>query len=110
MHALPAWDPFQKKDITALEDVQKFALLMCTKSWDHAGLSVFANYIQLAISGVRRHQAKLCPLFKIVNADTYFPDAPLTNWTLHYAVRSSREHSLMLLLSMLLITNFNYVV
>ena len=43
----------------------------------------------------RRHQAKLCHLFKIANTQTYFPDAPLTNRTHHYAVRSSREHSLM---------------
>ena len=33
-YACIAWDPFLKKDITALEDVQKFALRLCTKSWD----------------------------------------------------------------------------
>ena len=33
-YAAIAWDPFLKKDITALESVQKFALKVCTKSWD----------------------------------------------------------------------------
>ena len=33
-YAAAAWDPFLKKDIALLEDVQKFALRVCTKSWD----------------------------------------------------------------------------
>ena len=32
MLRLPAWDPFLKKGISALEDVQKFALKVCIQS------------------------------------------------------------------------------
>ncbi len=32
MLALHVWDPFLAKDIKAIEDVQKFALRVCTKS------------------------------------------------------------------------------
>ena len=93
-YACIAWDPYLKKDITALEDVQKFALKMCTKSWDQ-DYQTLLTITNLPSLESRRHQAKLCHLFKIANAQTYFPDAPLTNRTHHYAVRSSREHSLM---------------
>ena len=33
-YACTAWDPFLKKDVNVLEDVQEFALRVCTKSWD----------------------------------------------------------------------------
>ena len=33
-YAAISWDPYLKKDIALLEDVQKFALKVCTKSWD----------------------------------------------------------------------------
>ena len=93
-YACIAWDPYLKKDITALEDVQKFALKMCTKSWDQ-DYQTLLTITNLPSLESRRHQAKLCHLFKIANAQTYFPDAPLANRTHHYAIRSSREHSLM---------------
>ena len=34
-YACTAWDPFLKKYITLLEDVQKFVLKICIKVWDH---------------------------------------------------------------------------
>ena len=33
-YASPVWDPFRKGEIEELENVQKFALRMCLKSWD----------------------------------------------------------------------------
>ena len=33
-YAASVWDPFLKMDIDLLEDVQKFGLRMCTKSWN----------------------------------------------------------------------------
>ena len=87
-----------EKDITALEDVQKFALKISVHKTLGLGPGLSAVTL-LTITNLpslesRRHQAKLCHLFKIANAQTYFPDAPLTNRTHHYAVRSAREHSL----------------
>ena len=32
-YASPAWDPYHKTEIEAIESVQKFALKMCLKSW-----------------------------------------------------------------------------
>ena len=71
-------DSFLKKDISALEDVQKFALKVCTKSWDisYDGL---LNRSQLPTLEARRHQAKLCNLYNIENGLVHFPDAPVTN-------------------------------
>ena len=39
-HACTIWDPHLRKDIQALENVQKFALRVCSKSWssDYATL------------------------------------------------------------------------
>ena len=33
-YAAPVWSPHLVKDITSLENVQKFALRMCHKNWD----------------------------------------------------------------------------
>ena len=77
MHAAAAWDPFLKKDIALLEDVQKFALRVCTKTWD-------TNYDDLLLTShlppqwlqERRQQTKLGNLFNIINELTFFPDTP----------------------------------
>ena len=83
-YAMAAWDPFLKKDV---ENVQKFALRVCTKSLD-------ANYSSLLeMSGLpslesRRVNAKLCNLYKIINGLTYHPDAPILDRVLPYPSRS----------------------
>ena len=43
----PPWDPFLKQDIELIEKVQKFALRVCTKSWD----ANYCNSSLLEISG-----------------------------------------------------------
>ena len=88
-----AWDPYLKKDIAAIEDVQKFALRVCTKSWD-------SNYDQLLSQShlpsleARRRQAKLCNLYNITNELVHFPDAPVASRVLNYATRSSGERQI----------------
>ena len=75
---MAAWNPFLKKDIElhVIENIQKFALRVCTKSWD-------ANYRSLLeISGLpsfesRRIKAKLCNLYKIIHGLTFYPGAPI---------------------------------
>ena len=86
-YAMAAWDPFLKKDIELIENVQKFAMRVCIKSWD-------ANYSSLLeISGLpsletRRINAKLCQLYKIINDLTFYPGAPLLDKVLHYPSRT----------------------
>ena len=87
-YASIVWNPSLKGDIIAIENVQKFALRMCTKSWD-------SNYDDLLVatslpsleSG--RSHSSLCHLFKIIHGLTEFEDAPLTNYVSQHDTRSS---------------------
>ena len=74
-YASSAWDPFLKKDIDLIENVQKFALKVCTKSWD-ASYSSLLEVTRLPSLQTRRTHAKLCNLFKIINGLTFYPDPP----------------------------------
>jgi len=71
-YAAQVWDPHLQKDIDALENVQKFALRMCTKCWS-------TNYQELLLATSmptlqdRRSYLKLCSLHKIANGFIYFP-------------------------------------
>ena len=43
-YAAPLWDPYLQNDVDALEGVQKFAMKLITRKWDHAGLcTAYAN-------------------------------------------------------------------
>ena len=85
-YATVAWDPFLKKDIELIEDVQKFALKVCTKSWD-ASYSRLLETSHLPSMKTRRQYAKLCNLFKIINGLTFHPNAPTMDRVLHYPSR-----------------------
>ena len=76
-YASPVWDPFHKGEIEETENVQKFALRMCLKSWDmdYSGLLETAHIPTLSS---RRSRASLRHLTKIVKNQTYFPKAPIT--------------------------------
>ena len=73
-YASPVWDPFRLGEIEELENVQKFALRMCLKSWsmDYKELLETAQIPSLSS---RRSNASLRHLAKIVNKQTYFPEA-----------------------------------
>ena len=79
-----------KKDITLLEDVQKFALKVCTKSWDQDYNTLLAKSCLPSLQA-RHHQAKLYNLYKITNELIYFPYAPVFRRDQYYATRSSRD-------------------
>ena len=85
-YATVAWDPFLKKDIELIEDVQKFVLKVCTKSWD-ASYSRLLETSHLPSMKTRRQYAKLCNLFKIINGLTFHPNAPTMDRVLHYPSR-----------------------
>ena len=63
------------KDIDLIEDVQKFTLKVCLKSWN-ISYSELLEQANLPTLKARRQEAKLCHLYKIINAETFFPQCP----------------------------------
>ena len=76
-YASPVWDPFRKGEIEELENVQKFALRMCLKSWD-MDYSELLEKAHIPTLSSRRSRASLRHLTKIVKNQTYFPEVPIT--------------------------------
>ena len=91
-YATAAWDPYLIKDVTELEDVQKFARV-CTNSWstNYANLLSQTNLPTLKS---RRLKAKLCSPFNILKQSFHFSDPPLEDRDQHYNIRSASEHSI----------------
>ena len=61
-YAVPVWDPHLSKNVTSIKRVQRFALKVCTKTWN----SSYDNL--LSLTGLprlseRRKQLKLCLLY-----------------------------------------------
>ena len=77
-----------KGEIEALEKVQKYALKICTKSWD-ASYEDLLSKESLPSLQQRRIQTSLCHLFKIINELTDFPEAPVSIRQSHYNSRST---------------------
>ena len=71
-YAAPIWDPHLVKDIIKLENVQKFAMKMCSKQWD-MGYQDLLELSQLPTLQNRRLYLKLCTLYKIIHGYFYFP-------------------------------------
>ena len=87
------WSPYLKGEVEALEKVQKFALRVCTKSWD----SDYQDLLQrtsLTTLQTRRVQASLCHVYKIIHSLTDFPGAPVSYREVPYNYRSVNAHSL----------------
>ena len=74
--AVPVWDPHHLGHIEALEKVQRFALKMCTKSWDssYEDMLTFCNLPTLC---QRRRVLKLTLLYQLMHGHFIFPNAPL---------------------------------
>ena len=87
-YASIVWNPSLKCEIETIENVQKFALRMCTKSWDSNYDNLLAA-TNLSSLKDRRTRACLCHLFKIVHGITEFADAPITHQVFNYNTRSS---------------------
>ena len=77
-----------KGDIDSLENVQKFALRVCMKSWNSTYEELLMITKLLSLQD-RRIMASLCHLFKIVKGFTDFPDAPVHSMTHSYDTRLS---------------------
>ena len=92
-YATAVWDPFLKKDIKHLEDVQKFGLRVCNKSWN-SGYDDLLTKSKLPTLQSRRQQSKLCQLYKIINETTFYPAAPTQSREYVYSSRSVHSHPL----------------
>ena len=62
-YAATVWDPHQVGLNRSLENIQKFALRMCTKNWNQE-YDVLLNSYGIPTLAVRRKQLKLCLYFK----------------------------------------------
>lgn len=76
-YAVPVWDPHLAKHIELLEKVQKFALKICTKSWNQP-YDTLLTQTQLPRLEQRRVQLKLSFLYQLVHNLAFCPQAPLT--------------------------------
>ena len=81
------WNPYLKQDIDTIENVQKFALRVCLKSWDCS----YELLVEPSLPSMqqRRNFSSLCHLYKIYHGMTHFPDAPLEQHTSIYNTRST---------------------
>lgn len=87
------WDPFLLGDIDSLEKVQRFALRVCLKSWSADREHLYSQSRIPALVD-RRKQARLCHMYKIVNDQTDFPEAPLQYRAINFVTRSSHSQQL----------------
>ena len=80
-----------KKDKVALENVQKFACCMATKSWD-SGYESLLDLVDLPSLDCQRLETRLCLLYKIIHKLCYFdvgtfiPSTSLTHHAPHNLV------------------------
>ena len=84
------WDPYLAKDVELLEKTRKFGLKVCLKNWssDYSSLLSTANIPTLSM---RRSQARLSHMYKIMHELTDFPDVPIDHRTFHYNSRSNNS-------------------
>ncbi len=85
------WNPFLTKRIDQLEHVQRFALNVCFKQWNH-NVS-YHDLLQLAALpnlAAHRKYLNLCYFYKVVHNIFDFPNSPLTARTLNYPNRNGR--------------------
>ena len=110
-YAAPVWDPHLIKDITKLENVQKFAMKMCSKQWD-LGYQDLIELSQLPTVQNRRLYLRLCTLYKIIHGYFYFPPSVLSpkyvGTILHYLYYINPLHTPMLFSPLLHSALFQY--
>ena len=82
-YAAIAWNPHLKGEIEAIENVQKFALRVCLKSWD-SDYNELLRVSNLPPLHKRRAQLSLCHLYKITHNLCYFPPV--------FSARETRTH------------------
>ena len=88
-YASAIWSPHVKKDKIALENVQKFACRMATRSWDSSYQDLL-DFVDLPSLECRRLETRLCLLYKIIYKLCYFDDGIITPSTslTHHALHN----------------------
>ena len=71
-YAAQVWHPYQAKNITALENVQKFALRICSRSYDTNYQDLLDCYHLPSLEN-RRIYLSLCTFYKIVKSIIFIP-------------------------------------
>ena len=94
-YASSVWDPYLKKNIEAIEHVQKFALKVCWKDW-HSDYVTLLNATNVPPLAARRKALKLCQLFSILQGHSEFPDLPTSKRVSRYlnCIRSTNSATL----------------
>ena len=87
-YACSVWDPHLKKDIQMLENVQKFPLRICSKSWN-SDYDTLLGTINIPTLSNRRETLKLCLLFNILAGTVTYPSCPITIKNSPYTMRFS---------------------
>ncbi len=85
-YASAVWSPHLAKDTKLLEDIQKFALKVCTKKWD-ANYNTLLTMCNLSTLADRRNKIRLCVLWKIISGDILYPNPPINIRDQHYQPR-----------------------
>ena len=75
------WNPGLEGEVDTRENVQKFALRMCTEQWGSSYDKLLSS-TNLPSLKERRTQASLCHLYKVIHGETEFADAPVQRQTL----------------------------
>ena len=85
-YACAVWDPHLVKDVKLIEDVQKFALRVCSKSWN-SNYESLLSYCRIPSLSNRRKVLKLCLLFNIMTGRVVYPNNPFESAIAHYPNR-----------------------
>ena len=91
-YASQVWSPHINKDITLLENVQKFAFKLCTKQWDlvYEQLLVLLDLTRLS---TRRLYLDLLTVYKIIHSLVYYPPNTLPNTARPYLYQCPFAHT-----------------
>ena len=93
-YACTIWDPHLRKDMQALENVQKFALRVCFKSWS-SNYATFLDTLSIPTLSDKRDTLKLCLLFNILTDRVTYPSCPTMLKHTPYANRHTNTVQLM---------------
>ena len=88
------WDPHLLKDKTAIKNVHKFALRVCSKQWRASYESLLTTFHAFSMS--ERVQLKLLTLFNMVKGNILLPSSPLQPRNIPYVIRHANQHQLTL--------------
>ena len=94
-YAAPVWDPHHTTLIYALERVQKFALKICSKTWNSTHYESLCSLCNLPTLSTRRLYLKLCFLYQIVNERFKLPDISLRRRNMLPHLRNSDRDSIL---------------